>query len=31
MVNWFKEEFGIMEKQIAEKENIAPEDSLTRS
>ena len=25
MVSWFKEEFGILEKQIAEKNNIAPE------
>jgi sugar (pentulose or hexulose) kinase len=25
MVSWFREEFGVLEKQIAEKENIAPE------
>jgi sugar (pentulose or hexulose) kinase len=25
MVSWFREEFGILEKQIAEKNNIAPE------
>ena len=25
MVSWFREEFGILERQIAEKENIAPE------